>query len=349
MDFGFFQNRFYISADVYQRKTDDLLLAQNLPSDTGFLSYSANVGNLENKGIEFALTTVNFRHEGTGFNWETNFNISFNRNKVTKLSDPSITGTAQGFASRLIVGQPLGAFYGYRVDHIFQTQEEINALDAAAKTATGSASATYQSTATRPGDIKFKDLNGDGRITAADQEIMGNAQPKFYGGITNTFRFMNFDFSGFLQYNVGNKVYNFSRAFTQGMGSVYGQDVAVLNRWTPTNTGTDVPRAVYGDPNNNARTSDRFLEDGSYLRLKSLTLGYSLPSALATRAHLRTVRVYVQSQNLVTFTKYTGLDPEVSTLNAVNATNNSGNTAVGTDFFTYPQARTITGGVTLGF
>ncbi|AWM33242.1 SusC/RagA family TonB-linked outer membrane protein [Hymenobacter nivis] len=346
VDFGFLQNRFYISADVYQRKTDDLLLAQNLPSDTGFLSYSANVGNLENKGIEFALTTVNFRHEGTGFNWETNFNISFNRNKVTKLSDLSATGTAQGFASRLIVGQPLGAFYGYRVDHIFQTQDEINALDAKARTASGSADAAYQSTDTRPGDIKFKDLNGDGRITAADQEIMGNAQPKYYGGITNTFRFMNFDFSAFLQYNVGNKVYNNPRAYTQGMSSVYGQDVAVLNRWTPTNTNTDMPRAVYNDPNNNARTSDRFLEDGSYLRLKSLTLGYTLPSALATRAHLRTVRIYVQSQNLVTFTKYTGLDPEVST---VNGTNQDSNASPGTDFFTYPQARTITGGVTLGF
>jgi TonB-linked SusC/RagA family outer membrane protein len=342
VDFGFLQNRFYVSADVYQRKTDALLLAQNLPSDTGFLSYSSNVGNIENKGIEFALTTINFRHEGTGFNWETNFNISFNRNKVTKLSDPSITGTAQGFASRLIVGEPLGAFYGYRVDHIFQTQEEINTLDAAARTATGSTTATYQSTATRPGDIKFKDLNGDGRVTAADQEIIGNAQAKFYGGITNTLRFMNFDFSGFLQYNVGNKVYNNPRAYTQGMSSVYGQDVAVLNRWTPTNTDTDMPRAVYNDPNNNARTSDRFLEDGSYLRLKSLTLGYSLPSALATRAHVRTVRIYVQSQNLVTFTKYTGLDPEVNTTSGTN-------TAPGTDFFTYPQARTITGGVTLGF
>ncbi|WP_157887072.1 SusC/RagA family TonB-linked outer membrane protein [Hymenobacter sp. PAMC 26628] len=343
VDFGLFQNRLYVSADVYQRKTDALLLAQNLPSDTGFLSYSANVGNIENKGLEFALTTINFRNEGTGFNWETNFNISFNRNLVTLLSDPNPLGIATGFASRLIVGQPLGAFYGYRVDHIFQTQEEINALNAASTTG------AYQSPSTRPGDIKFKDLNGDGRITAADQEIMGNAQPKYYGGITNTFRFMNFDLSAFLQYNVGNKVYNNPRAYTQGMSSVYGQDVAVLNRWTPTNTDTDMPRAVYNDPNNNARTSDRFLEDGSYLRLKSLTLGYSLPSALATRAHLRTVRIYVQSQNLVTFTKYTGLDPEVSTANTVSATNNSGNTVLGTDFFTYPQARTITGGVTLGF
>ena len=342
VDFGFLENRFYISADIYQRKTDDLLLAQRLPSDTGFLSYSSNVGNIENKGFEFALTTINFRNEGTGFNWETNFNLSVNRNKVTKLSDLSPTGSAQGFASRLIVGQPLGAFYGYRVDHIFQTQEEINALNAEARAKTGVASSVYQSGLTRPGDIMYKDLNGDGRITADDQQILGNAQPKFYGGITNTVRYMGFDVSAFLQYNVGNKIYNFSKAFTQGMNSSFGQDADVLNRWTPTNTNTDIPRAVYGDPNNNGRNSDRFLENGSYARLKSVTLGYTLPSTLTTRAHLRTVRIYAQAQNLVTFTKYSGLDPEVSTFSGTN-------TAPGTDFFTYPQARTITGGVTLGF
>ncbi|MGI4884450.1 MAG: SusC/RagA family TonB-linked outer membrane protein [Janthinobacterium lividum] len=342
LDFGFLQNRLYVSADIYQRKTDNLLLAQNLTSDTGFLSYSSNVGSIQNKGLEIALTTINFRHEGTGFNWESNLNISFNRNEVTQLSDPSITGVAQGFASRLIVGQPLGAFYGYRVEHIFQTQEEINTLNAAARTATGSSTATYQSTATRPGDIKFKDLNGDGRITAADQEILGNAQPKFYGGFTNTFRFMNFDLSALLQYNVGNKTYNSTASYTQGMSTTYGQDVAVLNRWTPTNTDTNIPRAVYGDPNVNNRNSDRFLENGSYARFKSVTLGYTLPLALATRAHLRTVRIYAQAQNLVTFTKYSGSDPEVNTFSGTN-------TAIGTDFFTYPQARTITGGVTLGF
>lgn len=342
IDLGFLQNRFYISADVYQRKTDDLLLSQNLPSDTGFLSYSSNVGAIQNKGLEFALTTINFRNEGTGFNWETNFNISFNRNEVTKLSDPNPLGQAQGFSSRLIAGQPLGAFYGYRVDHIFQTQEEINALDAAARTATGLASATYQTALTRPGDIKFKDLNGDGRVTVADQEIIGNAQPKYYGGITNTLRFKGIDFSVFLQYNVGNKILNASATSTQSMSTNYGQDAIVLNRWTPTNTDTNVPRAVYQDPNTNARYSDRFLEDGSYARFKSVTLGYTLPTTLTTRAHLRTVRIYAQAQNLVTFTKYTGLDPEVSTFSGSN-------TSLGTDFFTYPQARTITGGVTLGF
>ncbi|MDO7847030.1 TonB-dependent receptor [Hymenobacter sp. M29] len=348
IDLGFLQNRFYISADVYMRKTDDLLLSQNLPSDTGFLSYSSNVGAIQNKGLEFALTTINFRNEGTGFNWETNFNISFNRNEVTKLSDPNPLGLAQGFASRLVVGQPLGAFYGYRVDHIFQTQEEIDALNRAAVAATGVASATYQTALTRPGDIKFKDISGgpdgkpDGRITVADQEIIGTAQPKFYGGITNTLRYAGFDFNVFLQYNVGNKILNASATSTQNMSTTNGQDAIVLNRWTPTNTDTNVPRAVYGDPNTNARYSDRFLEDGSYARFKSVTLGYTLPTTLATRAHLRTVRIYAQAQNLVTFTKYTGLDPEVSTFS-------SSNTSLGTDFFTYPQARTITGGVTLGF
>ena len=126
------------------------------------------------------------------------------------------------------------------------------------------------------------------------------------------------------------------------MSTVYGQDVAVLNRWTPTNTNTKIPRAVFGDPNTNARASDRFLEDGSYARLKNVILGYTLPSALASRAHIQSVRVYVQAQNLVTFTDYSGLDPEVSTFAGSN-------TSIGTDFFTYPQARTITGGITLGF
>ncbi|RSK47675.1 SusC/RagA family TonB-linked outer membrane protein [Hymenobacter rigui] len=342
IDLGFLDNRFYVSADVYKRKTDDLLLAQQLVSDTGFRSYSANVGNLENKGLEFALTTVNFRNDNNGFNWETNFNISFNRNLVTKISDPSPTGVASGFASRLKVGEPLGAFYGYRVDHIFQSQEEINTLNAAAQAATGSSTATYQSTATRPGDIMFKDLNGDGRVTAADQEIIGNAQPKFYGGFNNTLRYKGFDLVAFLQFNVGNDIYNSAASNTQGMSTTYGQDAVVLNRWTPTNTNTKVPRAVYGDPNTNTRTSDRFLEDGSYARLKNVTLGYTLPAALSSRAHIRSARIFAQAQNLVTFTNYSGLDPEVSTFSGSN-------TSLGTDFFTYPQARTITGGITLGF
>jgi TonB-linked SusC/RagA family outer membrane protein len=348
LDFGVIQNRLYLSADVYKRKTTDLLLPQSLVYDTGFSSYSANVGSLENKGLEIALTSINIRGEGSGFNWETNFNISFNRNKVLDIANPSPTGVGYGFASRLQAGQPLGAFYGYRVDHIFQTQEEINALDNALRTKTGVASATYQTLLTKPGDIMFKDLNGDGVITAADQEIMGSAQPKYYGGLTNTFRYKGVDLSIFFQYNVGNQIYNSPKSYTQGMSTSYAGDISTLNRWTPTNTNTDVPRAVQGDPNNNLRTSDRFLEDGSFARFKSLVLGYTLPTALLSKAHLRTVRIYVQAQNLVTFTKYSGLDPEVSTFSSGSGAATS-NAALGTDFFTYPQARTLTGGITLGF
>lgn len=348
IDLGFIQNRLYASVDLYYRHTTDLLLPQSITYDTGFSSYSANVGSLENKGLEIALNSVNIRGEGNAFNWETNFNISFNRNKILDIANPSPTGVGYGFASRLIAGQPLGAFYGYRVDHIFQSQDEIAALDAALRTKTGVATAAYQTLNTRPGDIKFKDLDGDGVITAADQEIMGSAQPKYYGGITNTFRFMGVDLSVLFQYNVGNQIYNSPKSYLQGMSSAFAGDASVLNRWTTTNTNTDVPRAVFGDPNNNVRTSDRFLESGSFARFKSVTLGYTLPAALLTKAHIRTARIYVQSQNLVTFTGYSGLDPEVSTFSSGSGAATS-NAALGTDFFTYPQARTFTGGITLGF
>jgi len=350
LDFAFLKNRLYVSADLYYRRTTDLLLPQSITYDTGFSSYSANVGSLENKGLEVALTTVNIQNDGDGFNWSTNFNISFNRNKVLDIANPSPTGVGYGFASRLQAGQPLGAFYGYVADHIFQSQDEINALNSALRTKTGVATATYQSTATRPGDIKFRDLDGDGVITAADQQIIGSAQPKYYGGITNTLRFKGFDLNVLFQYNVGNQIYNTSRSYTEGMSTSYSADVTVLNRWTTTNTNTDIPRAVYGDPNTNNRTSTRFLEDGSYGRFKSVTLGYTLPSTLISRLHARTLRVYVQSQNLATFTKYKGLDPEVNTYGqGGGASTATYNAALGTDFFTYPQARTLTGGITLGF
>ncbi|QIX62492.1 TonB-dependent receptor [Hymenobacter sp. BT18] len=353
LDVGLIDNRVYLAVDAYNRDTRDLLLDRLVPGNTGYLSYSENIGNMRNRGLEVSLNTVNVRAEEPGnFSWETNFNIAFNRNEVTKLTEGD-QGSARGFASWLAVGQPLGAFRGYRVEGIFQTQEEIDALDAAARAATGSATARYQAALTRPGDIKFRDINGrdangnltgrpDGRITGDDQEILGNAQPKFFGGLTNTIRWKGFDLSAFIQYSYGNKIYNNNIAFAQGMNGVFGQDASVLNRWTPSNTNTNVPRAVYGDPNNNRRVSDRFIEDGSYARLKNLTIGYTVPQAVTQRFKLSSLRVYAQAQNLVTLTDYSGLDPEVNTFSGSN-------TALGTDFLVFPQARTITGGISLGF
>ena len=340
LDLGFLNNRIALSIDVYNRKTDDLLLARPLVGSSGFTSIQENIGSMENKGLELSLTSYNIETNNPGgFNWSTIFNLTFNRNKITKLYGGN--PYAAGFASWVQEGEPIGSFRGYRVEGIFQTQEEINSLNEAAQTATGRPTAVYQSSATSPGDIRFQDLNGDGVITGDDQEIIGSAQPKFTGGITNNLSFKGFDLSVFFQFNYGNDIYNNTRAFSEGMNGVFGQTAGVLNRWTPENTDTDVPRAVYGDPNNNRRVSDRWLEDGSYLRLKNMVFGYTLPTTLSDKIRLSSLRVFVSGQNLLTFTDYSGLDPEVNTFSGDNV-------ALGTDFLTYPQARTVTFGVNIG-
>lgn len=291
---------------------------------------------MENKGIDIKVTTQNIIAKN--FTWSTTFNVSTYKNKVTDI----VNEFAAGFASYVDTGYALGSFRGYRVDQIFQNQGEIDAVNQIAREKTGRTTAVYQSTATRPGDIKFIDLNGDGVITSADQEIIGDANPKWFGGITNDFTIYGVDVSFFFQFMQGNQIFNFTRGFSEGMNSVFGQFASIRNRWTPTNTNTDIPRAAWGDPNNNRRTSTRFLEDGSYMRLKNVSIGYSLPTSIISKMRLGSLRVYYSGQNLLTFTKYKGLDPEISTFGETN-------TAPGTDFLTFPQARTHTVGLNVSF
>jgi TonB-linked SusC/RagA family outer membrane protein len=337
IDIGFLSDKFTLSVDYFIRDTKSLLLGRQLPLTSGFGNITENIGSINNQGLEISIVTTNVNSKS--LKWTTNFNISFIKNKITTLFNDQ--PFAAGFASWVAVGEPLGTFRGFRVDRIFQTQEEIDQLNATARQNFG-ANAVYQSALTRPGDIRFKDINGDGRITADDQEILGSAQPKFFGGITNNLSFKGFDLMFFFQFMSGNTIYNNTRAFSEGMNSIFGQTDGILNRWTPQNTVTDVPRAVFGDPNNNRRTSDRFLEDGSYIRLKNIVLGYTVPRTILEKTKvLRSARIYVSSQNLLTFTKYKGLDPEVNTFSGNNI-------ALGTDFLTFPQARTITFGVNIG-
>ncbi len=338
LDLGVLKDRISVSLDLYNRKTTNLLANLPLPGSTGFTGYTANVGSVQNRGIEIDFNSVNIK--GRDFNWTTNFNISFNRNKILSLANNN-TPYPAGFASWVQVGQPIGAFRGYKVAGIFQTQAEIDAVNAAAKAKSGSSTATYQVATTAPGDIKFADLNGDGIITSADQQIIGSAQSKFYGGFSNTISYKFVDLTFLFQYSYGNQIYNNTLAFSEGMNTIYGQFAEVLNRWTPTNTDTNIPRAVYGDPNTNTRTSDRFLDDGSYLRMKNLNLGFNIPSDIANKIHVRKIRVFAAAQNLFTVTKYRGFDPEVSTFNSTA-------TSQGTDFLTAPQAKTFTFGVNLG-
>ncbi|WP_317171856.1 SusC/RagA family TonB-linked outer membrane protein [Hymenobacter latericoloratus] len=336
IDLGFVNNRILLSANAFRRESNDLLLNRPLPLTSGFLSVTQNVGALENKGLEFELTTQNFTKDN--FTWTTNANISFIRNEVTKLVNNA--PFLSGFANQVRVGHSLGSFYGYVVDRIYQTQGEITADTEAARARTGRATAVYQQ-GSAPGDIRFKDLNNDGVITGDDQKIIGTAQPKFFGGLNNQFSFKGFDLGFFFQFQYGNEIYNNTRAFAEGMNAQFGQLASTRERWTAANPSTTFPRAAWGDPNNNRRTSDRFLEDGSYARLKTLTLGYNLPAGATRVLHLQNARVYVSGQNLLTFTNYSGLDPEINTFSGSN-------TSLGTDFLTFPQARTVQVGVNLG-
>jgi TonB-dependent starch-binding outer membrane protein SusC len=318
-------DRINIVAEVYRTITRDLLFNRPLPLNSGFGSIATNVGNILNEGIELSISADVLKSKD--FNWNINGNITWNKNRVIKLSGQPF---AQGFASWVEEGQPLGAFRGFVTDKIFQSASEI----ASSPTQAGAA----------PGDIRFKDLDKNGVINTADQQIIGSAQPKYFGGVTNTFSWKGFELSALFQFMYGNQIYNNTRAFAEGMNSVFGQYASILKRWTPQNPHNDIryPRAVFGDPANNRRTSDRWLEDGSYLRLRNIALGYNFPSSITQKLKISRLRVYVQGQNLVTWTKYSGFDPEISTFGETT-------TAAGTDFLTFPQARQVSFGLNVTF
>jgi TonB-dependent starch-binding outer membrane protein SusC len=340
LDIGLF-NKVNLVIDYYKKSTTSLLLNRPILAVSGFNTIGQNIGEMENSGIEVGINATPIS-SSKGLTWTTDFNIAFNRNKIVSLSS-DVLPFGSGFASWVQAGQPLGAFRGYRKVGIFQNQGEIDAANG------GSPTGVYQSTLTRPGDFKFKDIDGDGVITGNDQEILGSAQPDFIGGWNNNLTYKGFDFSFFFQFVQGNKIWNHTRVFAEGMNSIFGQFESTKRAWTPTNTNTEVPRAVFGDPNNNRRNSDYWLEDGSFIRMKNIVLGYSLPNSLVNKIGLSRFRVYASAQNLFTITKYSGFDPEVSTFNSASNGNTAANAAVGTDFLTFPQSRTVTVGVNLTF
>jgi TonB-linked SusC/RagA family outer membrane protein len=337
LDLGLLDNRLTFTADVYRKHTKDLLLRVQIPLSTGAENRQIlqNVGSIQNQGLELGLTTANVQPIN-GFGWTTNFNFTMNRNKVLDLGQ-SVDDKGKVVDRRIesgngfvLKGQPLGVFYGYQVQGLFQSQAEV---DAAAKQSPGN---------TAPGDIRFRDLNGDGIINPDDRTIIGNPNPKSIAGVTNTFTFKGLELSVFFQGSFGNDIYNQNRETLESMSSPLNQTTRVLSRWTPTNRNTDVPRAIAGDPNGNARYSDRFIEDGSYVRLKNLTLAYNLPTDLIRHAALSNLRLYVTGQNLVTWTHYSGYDPEVSS-------DPFSTTGQGRDFGVYPQSRTYTVGLNASF
>ena len=335
VDLSVLNDRLGVTVDVYNKKTDDLLVARPVPRTTGFTTIWSNVGGMQNKGVEVSVTARLLQAANPrGFNWTTIVNVSQNRNKVTALyNNQPING---GFGNRVEVGEPLGFFYGWVADGIFQTIQEVQ------NHATQTVNANPRR-ATAPGDIRFVDLNGDGVINANDRTKIGSPWPNYEGGVTSTMSYRGFDLSAFMQFSVGNQILNANGIYMRQYGS--GGDnhtTLAMQRWTPANPNTTEPRAIWGDPNLNTRVSSRFVEDGSYMRVKNFAIGYTLPTSLAPRLGYRTVRVYVQAQNLLTLTGYSGFDPEVSA-------NGQASIARGADFYTLPQPRTITFGFNVGF
>lgn len=303
IELGLLNGHLDVVFDLYNKKSQDVLISLPVPMSTGyFLPADANIGSIRNKGIELGAT---YNNRAGQVRYSIGGNITTVNNEVLDLGTiPEIvTGTGGAQTHRTTVGAPLGYFYGYQTDGIYQTDAEAAA---ALPDAAGKASA---------GDIRFVDVNGDGKITAADQTNIGSSIPGFLFGANASASWKGWDLSIFLQ-GVGDvKVYNAARRSLEGMNDGNNQLTTVLNRWTSSNSSSDMPRAVSGDPNGNNRYSDRWIENGAYTRIKNLQLGYTFPSAkisATTKSFLTGARLFFAVQNLATFTKYTGYDPEVT-------------------------------------
>lgn len=347
IDLGFFDNRLNLTAEFFIKNTKDLLLSQSLAHITGFDSQMQNVGKIQNKGIELSLNSTNIQTRN--FTWQTNFNISFIRNTLKSLaSGVNYMQARSGFDSNFtsydymaIVGQSLGLIYGYEFDGIYQYSDFYSVPGSSTLILKeGVTSNPSLGNRLSPGAVKYKDQDGDGVITTKDRTVIGNALPKWYGGITNTFNYKGIDFSFMLQFNYGNDIYNATRLYaTQTNTQRRNQLAEVADRWSPTNASNKVPRYngyVVND------VYSRFVEDGSFLRLKNITLGYTLPHKWTRSFHVSKLRVYATGQNLFCLNNYSGYDPEVSTASKSPMT-------PGLDWGAYPKSRVFTFGIDLQF
>ncbi len=382
-DLNFLKNRINLTVDLYKKVSSDMLMSLTLPSYMGtqgngssaLAAPKGNFGTIENKGLEITLDTHPI--DNKNFSWDSNFQISFNRNKLVALdgsANAQLVGYGQwsDIVSVTEIGQPLYSFYGYVVEGVYESLEDIqNSPKAEKYPADG---VFNRATTVWVGDIKFKDINGDNVINEHDQTNIGSPLPKFTFGWTNSFRYKNVDLSVFLNGSYGNKVLNYNM-----MGQGYNGLVHMNSTWTNqhvsiqdrarlavvdpektyadgsmwydditnvkvANTGTKTPRPSIQDPNDNDRLSTRYIEDGSYLRVKNITLGYTFPKNVLQKAKIDNVRIYMNIQNLYTFTKYTGFDPEVGA-----STQDSSGMAFGVDNGRYPSPMTCSFGLNITF
>ena len=335
-DFGLFNNKLTGALNYYYNQTEDLLITKALPPSAGLENPTLNVGKIRNTGFEMEL---NWADNINDFDYNVGFNVTTTNNKVVELSDNDQVLKGEGlkygtehFPTETRVGQPIGGFYLYRTDGIFQNMNEVNAH-------VNKNGELIQPNA-QPGDIRFKDLNGDGKINDADKEYCGSGIPSLEVNLNLSANYKGFDFSAVIGSAWNYKLYNGNKYFYEGMNSKSNMLKSTLDAWTPQNTNTNVPRAVYQDPNGNMKESDRFLENGDFIRLRQVQLGYTLPKSLLQHMHLDKLRFYVSGENLFTITGYNGIDPEFSRTSVLNT---------GIDNLIYPFTRSFTVGAQLTF
>lgn len=349
LDFGMFKDRLTLTADIFRKDTKDLLMQATLPYVTGFSSQWQNVGKIRNDGLELTLHSVNLDTKG-GFFWSTDFNISFIRNKVLAIvgdSDKMYTSVGwnseyTGYDYMVTVGSAIGQMYGYKFAGVYQDSDfTVDAATGDYKLKPGVVDITdHAGRAVKPGMVKYEDIDGDGVITTADRTVIGNGTPKGYGGFTNNFAYKGFDLSVMFNFSYGNQVYNATRLYTcQTQDQRSNMMAEVADRWTKTNASNAVP-AWDGYVKNEVYS--RFIEDASFLRLKNVTFGYTLPKKLTRKIFVNKLRLYFSAQNLFVATKYSGYDPEVNMASSNPMT-------PGLDWGAYPKSRVYTFGLDLNF
>lgn len=326
LDLGLLGNRVQFTGDIYNSVTKGLLLNVNIPSVSGFTSALLNIGKVQNRGVEL---TVNAKILPNDLSWNSNFNISFNKTKVLELGGSQVDFILSG-NSKTVIGKPMGLFYGRVTDGIFQTTQEI-------------AASPPQDNNPKPGDRKFKDVNKDGKVDNNDLDFIGDPNPKFIFGFTNSFGYKNIDLSILINGSYGNNVY-YNYGVGANLAGNLNQDAVVLNRWrSPDEPGNGkVPRTVFGVTTLSDTPSDFFIFDGSYLRLSNITLGYTFPRNLSNKIRLQNTRIYLGAQNIFTLTKYPGYDPEI-------ASGGGNPLQTGVDAGIYPLAKIFLVGLNIGF
>jgi hypothetical protein len=336
--------------DYFIKDTEEMLVKIPIPATSGYHNNAdpyLNIGTVQNKGFELSLT---YRDKEGSFTYDISANAATIKNEVISLGEADNSLWNGGLLTKTEKGYPIGSFFGFVADGIFQSEEEV----AEHPVQTGGDDPAIS---TAPGDLRFKDLNGNGKIDNgdADKTHLGKSIPSLIYGLNFNCFFKGMDLSIFLQGVQGVEIYNNASRETNLASNINSESVkdpnkwvSVMDYWRPGNTSASRPRAIVTDPNNNSRISSFWLEDGSFLRIKNVQMGYTLPGTLTQRANISRLRVYLSVQNLATFTNYSGLDPEIGT--EIHTTNVGAPTLnVGVDEAIFPQARTISIGLQVGF